>query len=60
MYHSYACINDKGMHMCSLNVLKVLRHRMKIYPSGYIIKMDIKKYFENIQRKILYEIISKS
>mgnify|MGYP004621311449 FL=1 len=46
--------------MCSLNVLKVLRHRMKIYPSGYIIKMDIKKYFENIQRKILYEIISKS
>lgn len=59
MYHSYACIKDKGMHMCSLNVLKVLRHCMKIYPSGYIIKMDIKKYFENIQRKILYEIISR-
>lgn len=59
MYHSYACIKDKGMHECSKNVLKTLRKCSRVYPKGYILKMDIKKYFENIDRKVLYEIISK-
>lgn len=59
MYHSYACIKGKGMHECSKNVLKALRKCTKIYPKGYILKMDIAKYFENIDRSVLYEIISK-
>ncbi len=59
MYHSYACIKNKGMHECSQNTLKALRKCTRLYPKGYILKMDIAKYFENIDRSILYEIISK-
>lgn len=57
MYHSYACIKGKGMHDCSKNVLKALRKCTRLYPKGYILKMDIAKYFENIDRNVLYNII---
>lgn len=59
MYHSYACIKNKGMHDCTLNVLKALRKCTRLYPKGYILKMDIAKYFENIDRNVLYNIISR-
>ncbi len=59
MYNSYACIKNKGMHSCSLKVKKALKTCSNKYINGYIIKMDIAKYFENIDRNILYEIICK-
>lgn len=59
MKHSYACIEGRGMHKCALEVKKVIKKCSVCYPCGYILKMDISKYFENIDREILYNIICK-
>lgn len=59
IFHSYACIENRGMHKCALDVKGGLRKCNKFYPLGYILKMDISKYFENIDRNILYGLICK-
>lgn len=59
IFHSYACIENKGMHRCALEVRKGINKCNRIYPLGYILKMDISKYFENIDRDILYNLICK-
>ncbi|MDD2628261.1 MAG: reverse transcriptase domain-containing protein [Clostridia bacterium] len=59
IYTSYACIENKGMHMSAKDVQKAMRVVQKKYENPYILKMDITKYFENINREKLYEIISR-
>lgn len=59
MKHSYACIEDRGMHRCALEVKKAIKKCSACYPCGYVLKMDISKYFENIDREILYGLICK-
>lgn len=56
---SYACIVGKGMHMASKNVQKGMRTCNRKWDNGYCIKFDVKKFFENIDRKVLYEIIDR-
>lgn len=56
---SYACLKGKGMHKACLDVQKAMKHCKNIWGEYYILKMDIKKYFENIHKDILYEILQR-
>ncbi len=54
---SYACIRARGMHMAAKAVQKGLRICSKLYLNPYVLKMDITKFFENINRNKVYELI---
>ena len=47
------------MHKACLDVQKAMKHCRRIWNNYYIIKMDIKKYFQNIDKKKLYYILSR-
>lgn len=56
---SYACLKNRGMHRACLDVQKAMIHCKRIWREYYILKMDVRKYFDNINKNILYEILSK-
>ena len=56
---SYACIKGRGMHKACLDVQKAMRSCKNKWGSYYILKMDVSKYFENIDKKILISILEK-
>lgn len=56
---SYACLKGRGMHKACLDLQKAMKHCKIIWGEYYILKMDIKKYFENINKDILYEIMQR-
>lgn len=56
---SYACIKDKGMHMAAYAVQKAMRVTVAQWETPYVIKIDVLKFFNNIDRDILYNIMSK-
>ena len=56
---SYACLKGKGMHKACLEVQKAMLHCKRIWREYYVLKMDVRKYFENINKNILYKIICK-
>lgn len=47
------------MHKACLEVQKTMKHCKNIWEEYYILKMDIKKYFENINKNIVYEILQR-
>ena len=56
IYDTYACIEGRGTH----KAVKRLHSFMKsINDDYYVIKFDIKKYFENIDKDILFGILKK-
>lgn len=57
--NSYACIKGRGMHKAALDVQKTMKHCKNIWNDYYIIKMDVKKYFQNIDKNILADILRK-
>ena len=57
--NSYACIEGKGMHLATIDVQKGMREAKKRWGEYYILKMDIKKYFPNINKDILYNIMQR-
>ena len=59
IYNSYACIQNKGMHNVVLDLQKAMRHCKIIWENYYILKMDIRKFFDNIDKDILYEILER-
>ena len=58
---TYACILNKGMHKCALDVQKTIYtcSYLDEYRYGYILKMDVSKYFDNIDKNVLYSILAK-
>ena len=56
---SYACLKNRGMHKAVLDVQKAMRHCKIIWNDYYILKMDVKKFFENIDKGILYNILQR-
>lgn len=56
---SYACLKNKGMHKACLDIQKTMKHCKKIWNNYYILKMDVAKYFDNIDKKILLKIIER-
>ncbi|MCB0370026.1 MAG: group II intron reverse transcriptase domain-containing protein [Bdellovibrionales bacterium] len=55
-FHSYACRSGRGSHAAMLT----LKKWVSIYPTMWFLKCDIKKYFESIDREILFKILSES
>lgn len=47
------------MHQAAIDVQKAMKKIKKENPNYYILKMDIKKYFNHIDKKILFEILKK-
>ena len=56
---SYAGIETRGMHKASKDVQKAMRKAKTKWENYYIVKMDITKYFQNIDKKILWEILKR-
>ena len=57
--NSYACLKQKGMHRAALYVQNSMKHCKRIWNEYYILKMDIAKYFDNINKDILFNIIKR-
>lgn len=56
---SYPCIENKGMHKACLDVQNAMKHCKRVWDNYYIIKMDVAKYFQNIDKAILYNILQR-
>lgn len=56
---SYACLENRGMHKACIDVQNAMKHCKRIWNNYYIIKMDVSKYFKNIDKEILYEILQR-
>ena len=56
---SFACLKNKGMHKACLYVQNTMKHCKRIWGNYYILKMDIAKYFDNIDKKILLKILER-
>ena len=56
---TYACLKDRGMHRACLDLQKTMLHCRRKWNNYYILKMDVKKYFQNIDKEILYEILKR-
>ena len=52
---TYACLKGKGMHKACLDLQKAMKHCKRIWKSYYILKTDVAKYFDNIDKRILME-----
>lgn len=57
--NTYACIKNRGMHKACMDVQKNMKICERIWGNYYILKMDIAKYFDNIDKQILIKIIEK-
>lgn len=56
---SYACIEGRGMHKAAIDIQKAMRHCNRIWGSYYILKMDVAKYFQNIDKEVLMQILQR-
>lgn len=56
---SFACLPNKGTHKAVSAVQKMMQKYSKKYPNYYILKCDIKKYFNSIDAVVLFEIMKK-
>ena len=59
IHTTYACIKTRGMHKACLDLQNAMIHCKKTWNHYYILKMDIKKYFDNIDKDILYNILKR-
>lgn len=57
---TYACIENRGTHKAVINVQKYMRKMKKCNQNYYVLKCDIKKYFYNIDKKILLQILKEN
>ena len=59
IYTTYACLKNKGMHIECLVLQKAMKHCQSIWKNYYILKMDVAKYFDNIDKEILLSILKR-
>ena len=59
IHTTYACIKGRGMHKACLDLQAQMKHCKRIWDNYYILKMDVRKYFDSIDKDILYKIVSK-
>ena len=55
---TYACLKNRGMHKACIDVQKGMKHCKRIWGEYYIIKMDVAKYFQSINKSILYRLLN--
>ncbi len=58
--NTYACIERRGMHKACLDMQQIMQHCKRIWNNYYILKMDVSKYFKNIDKEILFKILKRS
>ena len=56
---SYACIKDKGMHKAAKYVQECMQKAKRKWGEYYILKMDVSKYFDSIDKNILINILKR-
>ena len=56
---SYACLEGKGTHKAIKKTVKYLINASKFFNTVWILKCDIKKFFFNIDRNILFSMVSR-
>lgn len=56
---SYAGIEQRGMHKASKDVQRAIKIAKTNWKDYYIVKMDVTKYFQNIDKKILWNILKR-
>lgn len=56
---TYACIENRGVHKAIEKLQYYMKIKYKHNKDYYILKCDISKFFYNIDKEILYKIISK-
>ena len=56
---SFACIKNRGTHKACLEVQKGMKKCKKKWNNYYILKMDVTKYFQNIDKQILLKILKR-
>ena len=56
---SFACLKNKGMHRAVLYVQKAMKKAKINWGSYYVLKMDISKYFDSIDKNILLDILNR-
>ena len=56
---TYACIDKRGTHLAVETLQKYMRIMKYKYGDYYVLKCDIKKFFYNIDKSILINILSK-
>lgn len=59
IYDSYACIKNKGTHKAIKRLQYFMKSMNNKYSNYYIIKFDIKHFFDSINKDILYKLMSK-
>lgn len=57
--NTYACLKYRGMHKAALDLQQGMKEMKRSYREYYILKMDVRKFFNSIDKRILYDIISK-
>ena len=56
---SYACLKNRGMHKAAKYVQSSMRKAKINWDNYYILKMDISKYFDSIDKNILLNILQR-
>ena len=56
---SFACLKDRGMHRAALYVRKCMKSALAKWGEYYVLKMDVAKYFDSIDKNILYKILQR-
>ena len=56
---SYAGIKGRGMHKASKDFQLAMKKAKKNWKEYYILKMDVTKYFQNIDKSILWDILKR-
>jgi len=59
IYDTYACIDGRGTHKAVDRLQQFMRKMKNKYGSYYILKCDIKGFFYNIDKDVLYAILKK-
>ena len=53
---TYACLEGRGLHKAAKDLQQGMISMKKSYREYYVLKMDVSKYFNSIDKKILYKI----
>ena len=56
---SFACFPNKGTHKAAETIQKMMRKYQYEYPDFYILKCDIRKFFNSIDSLVLFDILKK-
>lgn len=59
IFDSYACRTDKGTQKAALRLQHFLRSALSKYPTLYVLRADITKFFASIDQAILEQLIAR-